>query len=106
MKTNNIINEAEASGSHYKSNTGKDTVDELYDMSTEAGFYFCYGNIKKYLNRLGKKGNTVEERSETMKKDLYKIAKYACLILEHEFRIKYDLVKSTYYSIDDGVSQS
>ena len=67
------VNETEAKGSHYHMN-GKDTVTELYEECKEYGRGFCYGNIKKYLKRLGKKGATPEERIETEKKDLYKIA--------------------------------
>lgn len=87
------FNETEAKGSHYSGKNGKDTVDELYEEGIEIGHYFCYGNIKKYIQRLGKKGSTTAEIQETAKKDLYKIAKYALLMLEHEYGIKYKLVE-------------
>ena len=86
------VNETEAKGSHYHMN-GKDTVTELYEECKEYGRGFCYGNIKKYLKRLGKKGATPEERIETEKKDLYKIANYAIIILAHEYGERYKLVK-------------
>ena len=86
------VNEIEAKGSHYHMN-GKDTVTELYEECKEYGRGFCYGNIKKYLKRLGKKGATPEERIETEKKDLYKIANYAIIILAHEYGEQYKLVK-------------
>lgn len=86
------VNETEAKGSHYHMN-GKDTVTELYEECKEYGRGFCYGNIKKYLKRLGKKGATPEERVETEKKDLYKIANYAIIILAHEYGEQYKLVK-------------
>ena len=86
------VNETEAKGSHYHMN-GKDTVTELYEECKEYGRGFCYGNIKKYLKRLGKKGNTPEERLEIEKKDLYKIANYAIIILAHEYGEQYKLVK-------------
>lgn len=86
------VNETEAKGSHYHMN-GKDTVTELYEECKEYGRGFCYGNIKKYLKRLGKKGDTPEERIETEKKDLYKIANYAIIILAHEYGEQYKLVK-------------
>ena len=86
------VNETEAKGSHYHMN-GKDTVTELYEECKEYGRGFCYGNIKKYLKRLGKKGATPEERIETEKKDLYKIANYAIIILAHEYGEQYQLVK-------------
>ena len=86
------VNETEAKGSHYHMN-GKDTVTELYEECKEYGRGFCYGNIKKYLKRLGKKGATPEERMETEKKDLYKIANYAIIILAHEYGEQYKLVK-------------
>lgn len=86
------VNETEAKGSHYHMN-GKDTVTELYEECKEYGRGFCYGNIKKYLKRLGKKGATPEERIETEKKDLYKIANYAIIILAHEYGEQYKLVK-------------
>ena len=72
---------------------GKDTVTELYEECKEYGRGFCYGNIKKYLKRLGKKGATPEERIETEKKDLYKIANYAIIMLAHEYGEQYKLVK-------------
>ena len=86
------VNETEAKGSHYHMN-GKDTVTELYEECKEYGRGCCYGNIKKYLKRLGKKGATPEERIETEKKDLYKIANYAIIILAHEYGEQYKLVK-------------
>lgn len=86
------VNETEAKGSHYHMN-GKDTVTELYEECKEYGRGFCYGNIKKYLKRLGKKGATPEERMETEKKDLYKIANYAIIMLAHEYGEQYKLVK-------------
>ena len=86
------VNETEAKGSHYHMN-GKDTVTELYEECKEYGRGFCYGNIKKYLKRLGKKGATPEERIETEKKDLYKIANYAIIMLAHEYGGHYKLVK-------------
>lgn len=86
------VNEIEAKGSHYHMN-GKDTVTELYEECKEYGRGFCYGNIKKYLKRLGKKGATPEERIETEKKDLYKIANYAIIMLAHEYGEQYKLVK-------------
>lgn len=86
------VNEIEAKGSHYHMN-GKDTVTELYEECKEYGRGFCYGNIKKYLKRLGKKGATPEERAETEKKDLYKIANYAIIMLAHEHGEQYKLVK-------------
>ena len=86
------VNETEAKGSHYHMN-GKDTVTELYEECKEYGRGFCYGNIKKYLKRLGKKGATPEERKETEKKDLYKIANYAIIMLAHEYGEQYKLVK-------------
>ena len=86
------VNETEAKGSHYHMN-GKDTVTELYEECKEYGRGFCYGNIKKYLKRLGKKGATPEERIETEKKDLYKIANYAIIMLAHEYGEQYKLVK-------------
>lgn len=86
------VNETEAKGSHYHMN-GKDTVTELYEECKEYGRGFCYGNIKKYLKRLGKKGATPEERAETEKKDLYKIANYAIIMLAHEYGEQYKLVK-------------
>ena len=86
------VNETEAKGSHYHMN-GKDTVTELYEECKEYGRGFCYGNIKKYLKRLGKKGDTPEERIEAEKKDLYKIANYAIIILAHEYGEQYKLVK-------------
>ena len=87
------FNEDEAKGSHYVGVDGKDTVDELYEEGIEVGHYFCYGNIKKYTKRLGKKGSNGEETKETMKKDLYKIANYAVLMLKHEYGINYKLVR-------------
>lgn len=86
------VNETEVKGSHYHMN-GKDTVTELYEECKEYGRGFCYGNIKKYLKRLGKKGATPEERIETEKKDLYKIANYAIIMLAHEYGEQYKLVK-------------
>lgn len=86
------INVEEAAGSHYHL-TKKDTVDELYEESYEAGHYFCYGNIKKYMMRLGQKGATPEEKKETCKKDLYKIANYALIMLRHEFGANYKIIK-------------
>ena len=86
------VNETEAKGSHYHMN-GKDTVTELYEECKEYGRGFCYGNIKKYLKRLGKKGATPEERIETEKKDLYKIANFAIIMLAHEHGEHYKLVK-------------
>ena len=86
------VNETEAKGSHYHMN-GKDTVTELYEECKEYGRGFCYGNIKKYLKRLGKKGATPEERIETEKKDLYKIANYAIIILAHKNGEQYKVVK-------------
>ena len=86
------VNETEAKGSHYHMN-GKDTVTELYEECKEYGRGFCYGNIKKYLKRLGKKGATPEERMETEKKDLYKIANFAIIMLAHEHGEHYKLVK-------------
>ena len=88
-----VFNEEEARGSHYVGADGKDTVDELYEEGIEVGHYFCYGNIKKYTKRLGKKGVDKIEAKETMKKDLYKIAKYATLMLKHEYGINYNLVR-------------
>ena len=87
------FNEEEAKGSHYTGANGKDTVDELYEEGIDVGHYFCYGNIKKYTKRLGKKGSDANEVKENMKKDLYKIAKYAILMLKHEYGIKYKLIK-------------
>ena len=86
------VNETEAKGSHYHMNC-KDTGTELYEECKEYGRGFCYGNIKKYLKRLGKKGATPEERIETEKKDLYKIANYAIIMLAHEYGEQYKLVK-------------
>ena len=86
------LNEKEAKGSHYHMN-GKDTITELYEENAAYGRGFCYGNIKKYLKRLGKKGSTPEERAETEKKDLYKIANYAIIMLAHEYGEYYKLVK-------------
>lgn len=94
------VNETEAKGSHYHMN-GKDTVTELYEECKEYGRGFCYGNIKKYLKRLGKKGATPEEREETEKKDLYKIANYAIIMLEHEYGEQYKLVKVE-NNVDNG----
>jgi hypothetical protein len=88
------FNETEAGGNHYHK-SGKDTVTELYEEGREIGHGFCYGNVKKYLKRLGKKGSTPEEIEETAKKDLYKIANYALIMLEHEYGVKYKLVKET-----------
>ena len=86
------FNEVEASGNHYHK-SGKDTVTELYEEGFDIGHGFCYGSIKKYLKRLGKKGSTPEEIRETAKKDLYKIANYAIIMLNHEYGVKYNLVK-------------
>lgn len=81
--------DTEEAGKHY--HEGKDTVTELYEESYVAGHYFCYGNLKKYLKRLGKKGKTEEEKIETQKKDLYKIANYAIIMLRHEYGLDYEL---------------
>ena len=86
------VNEIEAKGSHYHMN-GKDTVTELYEENAAYGRGFCYGNIKKYIKRLGKKGSTLEEITENEKKDLYKIANYAIIMLAHEYGEHYKLVK-------------
>lgn len=84
----------EQSGEHYREDGKPDTVTELYEESTEAGHYFCYGSIKKYLKRLGKKGDTKEEKEAIMKKDLYKIANYALLMLKHEFGEEYRIERT------------
>ena len=86
------LNEKEAKGSHYHMN-GKDTITELYEENVAYGRGFCYGNIKKYIKRLGKKGSTQEEITENEKKDLYKIANYAIIMLAHEYDEHYKLVK-------------
>lgn len=86
------LNEKEAKGSHYHMN-GKDTITELYEENVAYGRGFCYGNIKKYIKRLGKKGSTQEEITENEKKDLYKIANYAIIMLAHEYGEHYKLVK-------------
>ena len=86
------LNEKEAKGSHYHTN-GKDTITELYEENVAYGRGFCYGNIKKYIKRLGKKGSTQEEITENEKKDLYKIANYAIIMLAHEYGEYYKLVK-------------
>lgn len=86
------LNEKEAKGSHYHMN-GKDTVTELYEENPAYGRGFCYGNLKKYIKRFGKKGSTLEEITENEKKDLYKIANYAIIMLAHEYGEHYKLVK-------------
>ena len=86
------LNEKEAKGSHYHMN-GKDTVTELYEENRAYGRGFCYGNLKKYIKRFGKKGSTLEEITENEKKDLYKIANYAIIMLAHEYGEHYKLVK-------------
>lgn len=86
------LNEKEAKGSHYHMN-GKDTVTELYEENVAYGRGFCYGNLKKYIKRFGKKGSTLEEVVENEKKDLYKIANYAIIMLAHEYGEHYKLVK-------------
>ena len=86
------LNEKEAKGSHYHMN-GKDTVTELYEENNAYGRGFCYGNLKKYIKRFGKKGSTLEEITENEKKDLYKIANYAIIMLAHEYGEHYKLVK-------------
>lgn len=86
------FNEIEAQGAHYHK-TGKDTVSELYEENQIYGHAFCYGSIKKYLKRLGKKGSNEKEIRDTAKKDLYKIANYAIIMLDHEYGEKYQLLK-------------
>lgn len=90
----------EQSGEHYRDDGKPDTVTELYEESMDAGHYFCYGNIKKYLKRLGKKGETPEERESIMKKDLYKIATYCLLMLKHEFGEEYRIERTVDVEID------
>lgn len=81
----------EEQGAHYHTD-GKDTVTELYEKSKEAGHWFCFGSIMKYVKRFGLKGKTNEEREEIKAKDLYKIANYAIIMLNNEFGKKYKIV--------------
>ena len=83
----------EEQGAHYHTN-GKDTVEELYEKSKEAGHWFCFGSIMKYVKRFGLKGNTNEEREKIKEKDLYKIANYAIIMLNHEYDKNYIICES------------
>ena len=83
----------EEQGSHYHT-SGKDTVTELYEISKEAGHWFCFGSIMKYVKRFGKKGNTPEQIEDIKRKDLYKIANYAIIMLNNEYTTNYKITNS------------
>ena len=68
--------------------------DIILDAPTGSGKSFIAMAVAGVLSTyFGKKGNTPEERLEIEKKDLYKIANYAIIMLAHEYGEQYKLVK-------------
>lgn len=86
------MNTKKAGGDHYRTR-GKDVVTRLYEENMADGHGFCYGNILKYTERLYRKGDTVQERNNIAQEDLYKIATYAILMLNHEFDHHFKIVE-------------
>ena len=83
----------EEQGSHYHT-SGKDTLTEVYSISKEAGHWFCFASIMKNVKRFGKKGNTPEQIEDIKRKDLYKIANYAIIMLNNEYNTNYKITNS------------
>ena len=61
-------------GSHYAKDVTRQATETIIDQGHGTGF--CMGNIDKYSNRYGKKGDHAEQR-----KDLIKIMHYALIQL-------------------------
>jgi hypothetical protein len=67
---------------HYASDGGVQTMDSIMSKGHEYATGFCLGNVDKYNDRYGKKGETPQE----WRKDLVKVMHYTLFQLYNHDR--------------------